>query len=470
MARQGTLPVQPDHAALREDLLVAEFVSLRAESAQAKQSQQSILQWFLAAFGLLAAAVATLAATSEASDQTGWLIIYLGTALLVPFLTACAFGIWLGEVRRMERVGRYLRARESLFSGLALSQPLASVGAFDSPIGWENLIASTSATRLYGKNLVGSLFSCLLFGGIFVGSIAASVAVAISPSALSLAGQARVALVSAPLVLLLVFVGVFLPQLISVLLKTKVRLPIWVPELTVRSKIDVILPCKDEAAALPWIASRLPPWCRAVVVDNGSSDLSLAVAKTLGLRTLEVDPSAGFGAVVAAGVRATSARLVCVMDCDGSIDPSHLALLAAPILSGHADVVIGQRAFVPGSTRFLHRLAIALRPFAARLLSLKWPPFDTGSVRIFRRAALPKDVVDQLHAGNGWTADFLLTAIEVMGPNRVRQVTLPYLPRIGASKITGTTRGFWSTVGATFEVIRKHVALRRHPLGISRMG
>ena len=46
--------------------------------------------------------------------------------------------------------------------------------------------------------------------------------------------------------------------------------------------IDVILPCLDEAAALPSVLSRLPDGYRAIVVDNGSSDGSARIAADLG--------------------------------------------------------------------------------------------------------------------------------------------------------------------------------------------
>ncbi|MDT7782283.1 MAG: hypothetical protein QOF58_702, partial [Pseudonocardiales bacterium] len=36
--------------------------------------------------------------------------------------------------------------------------------------------------------------------------------------------------------------------------------------------MDVVLPCLDEAAALPAVLATLPPGYRAIVVDNGSSD------------------------------------------------------------------------------------------------------------------------------------------------------------------------------------------------------
>jgi len=34
---------------------------------------------------------------------------------------------------------------------------------------------------------------------------------------------------------------------------------------------DVVLPCLDEAGALPWVLTRLPAGYRAIVADNGSA-------------------------------------------------------------------------------------------------------------------------------------------------------------------------------------------------------
>jgi glycosyltransferase involved in cell wall biosynthesis len=46
--------------------------------------------------------------------------------------------------------------------------------------------------------------------------------------------------------------------------------------------VDVILPCLNEASALPWMLDRMPDGFRPIVVDNGSTDGSPDVAKSLG--------------------------------------------------------------------------------------------------------------------------------------------------------------------------------------------
>jgi glycosyltransferase involved in cell wall biosynthesis len=59
--------------------------------------------------------------------------------------------------------------------------------------------------------------------------------------------------------------------------------------------VDVILPCLNEAPALPWILDRMPAGFRPIVVDNCSTDGSGALARSLGA-TVVPEPARGFGA------------------------------------------------------------------------------------------------------------------------------------------------------------------------------
>ena len=63
--------------------------------------------------------------------------------------------------------------------------------------------------------------------------------------------------------------------------------------------IDVVLPCLDEAAALPGVLSRLPLGYRAIVVDNGSTDGTAEVAAAHGAVVVP-EPQRGYGAAVQA--------------------------------------------------------------------------------------------------------------------------------------------------------------------------
>ena len=81
--------------------------------------------------------------------------------------------------------------------------------------------------------------------------------------------------------------------------------------------IEVILPCLNEAAALPWVLDRLPVGYQALVVDNGSTDGSAEIARARRARTIRVEQR-GYGSACHAGLVAATAELVVIMDCDGS--------------------------------------------------------------------------------------------------------------------------------------------------------
>ncbi|MDP9433367.1 MAG: glycosyltransferase, partial [Actinomycetota bacterium] len=67
------------------------------------------------------------------------------------------------------------------------------------------------------------------------------------------------------------------------------------------ASVDVVLPCLDEAQALPWVLGRMPPGYRAIVADNGSTDGSADVARSYGATVVAV-PQRGFGAACHAGL------------------------------------------------------------------------------------------------------------------------------------------------------------------------
>jgi glycosyltransferase involved in cell wall biosynthesis len=107
-------------------------------------------------------------------------------------------------------------------------------------------------------------------------------------------------------------------------------------------EIDVVLPCLNEAGALPWVLSRMPAGYRPIVADNGSDDDSAAIAAAYGARVVPV-PQRGFGAACHAGLLEASSDVVCVMDADASFDPGDLPSVADPVLAGEADLMLGRR-------------------------------------------------------------------------------------------------------------------------------
>jgi glycosyltransferase involved in cell wall biosynthesis len=213
---------------------------------------------------------------------------------------------------------------------------------------------------------------------------------------------------------------------------------------SVGSMPDVVLPCLDEAAALPWVLSRMPPGFQSVVADNGSTDGSAEVARRLGARVVSV-PQRGFGAACSAGalVADPDDGVVCFLDADASLDPGDLVRVAAPVLAGDADLVLGAR--VPASRGAWPLHARLANRILARSLHRRTGLrlTDLGPARAVRRdALLALDLTDRR---SGYPLQMVLAA--AAAGLRIQEVPVPYAPRIGRSKVTGTLRGTLTAVG-----------------------
>ena len=206
-------------------------------------------------------------------------------------------------------------------------------------------------------------------------------------------------------------------------------------------RIDVILPCLNEEEALPWVLSRVPAGFHPIVADNGSTDRSASIASAHGATVIPV-PQRGFGAACHAGLQAATSEIVCFMDADASLNPADLPQVADPVLTGQADLVLGRRmtrrlADWPVHARVANKvLAAELRRRTGVRLR------DLGPMRCARRTELLQLGLSDRRFG--YPLEMVMAA--ATADWRVHEVEIPYLPRSGRSKVTGTVSGTVRTV------------------------
>ncbi len=130
-----------------------------------------------------------------------------------------------------------------------------------------------------------------------------------------------------------------------------------------KPEFSFVLPCLNEVLTLEVCVQK----CRAsaksndidieiVVADNGSTDGSIDLAKSLGCRVVNVEKR-GYGAALIAGINAAEGEYVVMGDADDSYDFSDIEQFVVNLRKG-ADIVIGNRfkgGVQPGAMPPLHR-------------------------------------------------------------------------------------------------------------------
>jgi len=207
-------------------------------------------------------------------------------------------------------------------------------------------------------------------------------------------------------------------------------------------RIALLMPALNEEQALAQVLDGLPRglFARVIVVDNGSTDATAAVARAHGAEVV-LEPRRGYGQACLAGLAALGRDpdIVVFMDADGSDLPAEVEMLLEPIRRNEADLVTGSRTLggaAPGSLTWPQRWGNRLSVGLIRLL-FGYRYTDLGPFRAIRRQSL--EALTMQDTSFGWTVEMQVKALQ--HGLRVHEVPVSYRPRIGRSKISGTVSG-----------------------------
>jgi glycosyltransferase involved in cell wall biosynthesis len=230
-------------------------------------------------------------------------------------------------------------------------------------------------------------------------------------------------------------------------------------------RVSVIIPTRNEAAALSHVLADLP--CGLVnevlVVDSNSTDGTPEVAARMGARVI-AEPRRGYGQACLTGIaQASSPDIIVFLDGDYSDRPAELPNLLAPILDGRADIAIGSRLAGTRARRAMPWHAAFGNRLAAFLINVLFGQHitDLGPFRAARADVLQQLALEE--TTYGWAVEMILKG--ALRGFRVVEVPVSYYPRIGESKISGT---FTGTVGAAWFIFSRILRyyLRRRQGGV----
>jgi glycosyltransferase involved in cell wall biosynthesis len=130
----------------------------------------------------------------------------------------------------------------------------------------------------------------------------------------------------------------------------------------------VMLPALNESASLAAVIARIPREIEGLrrvdvlVVDDGSTDDTVAIAREAGAHVISHRKNRGVGAAFQTGIDEAIRRgsdILLNIDADGQFSPEDIPRLVAPIIDGQADFVT--------ASRFKDKSLVPVMPWAKRL-------------------------------------------------------------------------------------------------------
>ncbi len=220
-------------------------------------------------------------------------------------------------------------------------------------------------------------------------------------------------------------------------------------------KLIIQIPCLNEADTLPATLADLPTSVPGIdvieilVIDDGSKDGTADVARAHGVdHVVRLTRNKGLAAAFMAGIDASlkqNADFIVNTDADNQYAGSDIGKLLAPLLSGAADLVIGDRNIAElQHMSWRKRQLQALGSWVVRQVSNTTVPDTTSGFRAYtREAALRMTIVSEF--------SYTLESIIQAGKKRMAIAHVPVTtnPRTRKSRLFDSIFGYIKRSSAT---------------------
>lgn len=204
-------------------------------------------------------------------------------------------------------------------------------------------------------------------------------------------------------------------------------------------KITVIIPCLNEEQGIERVLNRMPEFVdETIVVDNGSTDRTSDVAKSLGAKVVREDVR-GYGRAYKTGFSQATGDVIITLDGDHSYPPDAISYLLEAFLHLEVDFLNTSRFPVRerAAMSLKHKFGNLILSVAMSVLYLRWVRDSQSGMWVFKRSIL-KDM-KLVSDGMAFSEEIKIEALKRV---RFEEISIQYSSRLGEIKLNPWRDGF----------------------------
>ena len=175
-------------------------------------------------------------------------------------------------------------------------------------------------------------------------------------------------------------------------------------------RITVVIPCLNEEQGIEQVLRRMPAFVdQVIVVDNGSTDRTSEIARSLGAEVIREDVR-GYGRAYRKGFAHATGDLIVTLDGDHSYPVDAISYLLEAFLHLEVDFLNASRFPVrdPRAMSLKHKIGNLILSLAMSLLYLRWVRDSQSGMWVFRRS-----ILEEITSLTGGRAFFPDTPVEL---------------------------------------------------------
>ncbi|MEP7366722.1 MAG: glycosyltransferase family 2 protein [Acidobacteriota bacterium] len=206
-------------------------------------------------------------------------------------------------------------------------------------------------------------------------------------------------------------------------------------------RITVIIPCLNEEQGIEKVLRRMPEFVdQVIVVDNGSTDRTSDVARSLGAEVIREDVR-GYGRAYKTGFSQATGDIIVTLDGDHSYPPDAISYLIEAFLHLEVDFLNASRFPVRDkhAMSFKHKFGNFILSLATSLLYFRWVSDSQSGMWVFRRSILKDMKLDS--DGMAFSEEIKIEALR-SSKIRFEEIPVQYSSRLGEIKLNPWRDGF----------------------------